>query len=100
MSDDKQEEALKLLRQLTTSTNKTIESHKSALKQHEEDLKMALDSLKHHASCIEIMRGDLVNLAPLVNAQSQLITALQGTMLRVLSTLGMDTTELPPSAAN
>jgi hypothetical protein len=95
----KQDEALALLRELTTSTNKTIESHKAALLQHEEDLKMALQSLKNQADCIGIIRGDIERLAPLINAQSTLISALQGTMLRVITRLGMDS-EAPASLSN
>jgi hypothetical protein len=100
-------EVKKLLAELIEATNKTLESHAAGLRSHQEallthekDLSVALESLKTHADCIGVIRGDLERLAPLVNAQSELIAALQRAMLRVVDPLGMDPPELPPSAPN
>ena len=103
------DEVKKLLKELIDGTNRTLESHASGLRSHQEallthekDLSVALDSLKHHADCISVLRGDLANLEPLINAQSALISALQRTMLRVVSVLRMPTEEPPssPTAPN
>jgi len=63
-------------------------------------LSTILQSLKSHADGIATIRGDLLRLEPLINAQSQLISALQKVMLRVVDHLGWDPPELPPAALN
>ena len=93
-----------LVRELVESTNRTMQSHAAGLKRHEQglvthdkDLLEALKSLKVHADSIQVLRKDLLGLGDLVNQQTHVLTALQGTMLRVLSSLGMMPEEPPPS---
>lgn len=77
-----------------------LQAHQTALLRHEHDLSTVLPSLKHHADCIGVIRGDLERLAPLVNAQSELLRALQNAMLKIVDHLGWDPPELPPAAVN
>jgi hypothetical protein len=93
------DEVKKLLHELIASTNKTLSSHKIALDRHEADVMAAFKTAKTHTAAIEHIQANLEKLAPLINAQSTLITALQGTMLRVVARLGMDS-EAPPSLSN
>jgi hypothetical protein len=88
------------LKELVESTNKTLASHKTALDRHEKDVLAGFKTAKTHHDAIQHIQENLEKLAPLINAQSTLITALQGTMLTVVKHLGLDPDEQSSGPVN
>jgi hypothetical protein len=69
---------------------RVLESHAVGLRSQQENIKAAFKTAENHHDCIQSLRTDVEGLAQLVNEQTHVVAALQGTMLAVLKRLGMD----------
>jgi hypothetical protein len=94
------EETIRELVDFTMTVGRTLQNHRETLARHESILAEEFKAGETHRDAILALRKDVSALSELVAAQSTLIAAMQRTLVKIASDLGMNPGETAADTIN
>lgn len=94
------EETIQELVDFSATVGRTLQNHRETLARHESILAEEFKAGETHRDAILAIRQDVSALSELVAAQSTLIAAMQRTLVKLVTDLGMNPETTTPDTIN